>query len=258
MTGLRPATLARATRAAAALLTSVPIGGFPFDRKEWSWAPAMFPLVGGVIGLVLWGVWSFMAGPVGPLGAAAVTVVVGVMLTGAFHEDGLADTADALGGAHNRDRLLDIMKDPRVGTYGATALVASILLRTVFLADTPPYALGALIMTHSLGRAVPVALMACLPYVTDPDVSRSSNVARVHTGQLVVCLGIALTVVLGLARVRLIPGSMAATVLIVATAVGALTYFVYRRRVGGVTGDLLGGSEQLTEIAVLGTVAWLG
>src|SRR5262245_43674495 len=100
----------RGVRAAALFLTRIPLGGSKLRAEDWSWAPAHFPVVGAGIGIVLAGFWHAVT-RVGPLPAAAVVVAISLLITGAFHEDGLADTADALGGSHDRERALLILKD---------------------------------------------------------------------------------------------------------------------------------------------------
>jgi len=123
----------RGVRAAFVFLTRLPLGGHPYSAADRAWSAAHFPLVGVVVGgltalalRLLWGV--------GPIAAVLLAFGVQLLITGAFHEDGLADTADALGGASTRERALEILKDSRVGTFGASALVISIVGRAALLA----------------------------------------------------------------------------------------------------------------------------
>jgi adenosylcobinamide-GDP ribazoletransferase len=167
----------RAIRAATVFLTRVPVGGFPFSDEEWKWAPSCFPVVGLAVGGLLVAVHAGLA-PLGPWPAAILTVTAGLLVTGAFHEDGLADSADALGGAtHAPERLLEILKDSRVGTFGASALFLSLLVRIALLVSLGPDGGLGLILCHALARVGPVGLIARVPYVTDPARARSSGVA---------------------------------------------------------------------------------
>src|SRR5438045_786510 len=115
-----PGTVVRGLRAAIVFLTRVPAGGFPYREPEWRWAPAWFPLVGAGVGAVAGGV-AWLAAGAGSLVAGALAVIASLLVTGAFHEDGLADTADALGGAYDREKLFAILKDSRIGSFGGAA-----------------------------------------------------------------------------------------------------------------------------------------
>ena len=176
-------TALRGARAAFVFMTRVPVGGFPYKLEEWRWAPAWFPLVGLVLGAVCAGVWGLVA-PLGSWVGAMTVLVVSILLTGAFHEDGLADTADALGGAHQRPKVFAILKDSRVGAFGALALAVSIAFRLVLLAQLGGGGAGpaALLLSHCLARLGPVWLMVALPYVTDAE-AKSGQVARTGAAQ---------------------------------------------------------------------------
>jgi len=114
-------TALRGLPAAFGFLTRLPVGGFPFSPDELRWSSAHFPLVGAVLGAALAAVMMLSA-RAGTVVAATLAVSAGMLLTGAFHEDGLADTADALGGATDRDKLFVILRDSRIGSFGAAAL----------------------------------------------------------------------------------------------------------------------------------------
>lgn len=244
----------RGLRAATVLLTRFPIGGFPFTRDEWRWASAAYPVVGAGIGVLLSGVW-WIARPLGPLSSALVVYMVSLLITGALHEDGLADSADALGGATTRDTLFAILKDSRAGTYGVLALVLSLGLRCTLLARLDSAVAAGLVLSQSLARLGPVYLMAALPYVT-PDGSRSSGV--VHTGPAQVLLAsaiglAALAVCMVISGVTIREGlGIVVGLAIVTAGCGRL----FSRRAGGITGDFLGATEQLGEVVVLAAMAF--
>jgi adenosylcobinamide-GDP ribazoletransferase len=226
------------------------VGGFPYSAADFAWAPAHFPFVGLVVGacgaLVLWATT-----PLGALLASALAVTTTVWLTGAFHEDGLADTSDALGGAHGPKRILDILKDSRIGAYGAIALVLSLLLRVSVLCELGSRAVLLLPLAHVLARTGPVWLMASLPYVSGPD-AKGGSVARggkwpqamVATAWSAVLCALAYRAGwLSLRELAL----AAATCAVCALWLGRK----FKRRAGGLTGDFLGALEQVTEICVL-------
>ena len=243
-------TALRGARAAFVFMTRVPVGGFPYSATEWRWASAWFPLVGLAVGGVCAAVWG-LAAPLGPWVAAMSVLVASILLTGAFHEDGLADTADALGGAYDRAKIFVILKDSRVGAFGALALVISVAFRLVLLAQLGGIAPAALLLAHCLARVGPVWLMVAMPYVSDAA-AKSRQVTRAGAAQGV------LATVIGVASAGSIVvagGAIGATAALAAMALAtALCGWRFRERAGGVTGDFLGAAEQVNEIVILITV----
>ncbi|MBI1416559.1 MAG: adenosylcobinamide-GDP ribazoletransferase [Limimaricola sp.] len=213
----------------------------------WAW-----PLAGLVVGAL-----AALAGRVtlvlGLPAAIAATVVLAasVILTGAMHEDGLADTADGLWGGWTPERRLEIMKDSRIGTYGVLALVLSALLRWQALnALIAAGALWAPVMAAALLARVPMAaLMAALPNARAGGLSAQVGRPRAATAAAGALLALALS--LGLIGLQTVPALLAMAV--AAVLVGG----VARARIGGQTGDILGAAEQLAETAVLLTLVAL-
>ena len=129
----------RGFRCAIIFLTRVPVGGDGYQDADWRWSTAWFPAVGALIGMILGGVWWVCTPALTPWVIAGLILSISLLLTGGFHEDGLADTADGLGGGYTTDRVLTILKDSRVGAFGAMALFCALILRVslwVELADT--------------------------------------------------------------------------------------------------------------------------
>ena len=245
----------RGIRAAFVFLTRLPLGGFPYSVADWVWASAHFPLVGFALGAAL-GALDLLLQPLGPLAAAVLILGISMMLTGAFHEDGLADTADALGGARDRVRVLEILKDSRIGAFGAAALAFSLLARAALLARLGALAPLSLPLAMCAARTAPTWLLLAMPYTSAPETARSQPVARTGIWQTAVAtawLGGACALALRLGVTS--PARLAALIAVLA-ATAALTGHRYARRLGGVTGDFLGATEQLTEIAVLAALAW--
>jgi adenosylcobinamide-GDP ribazoletransferase len=170
------------------------------------------------------------------------------LLTGAFHEDGLADTADALGGAYDRDRLFAILKDSRIGSFGAAALVMSLVLRVCLLARLGPAAPLALVMVGAASRVPPVWLMAALPYVTTGD-ARSRPLTRGGAAQAVMATALAAGL-LGAVHTALSPVAVLAMVAVSLAAV-LLCGWRFHARAGGITGDFLGATQQVSEAGLL-------
>lgn len=209
-----------------------------------------FTVVGAAIGAVVGGVAAGLGHLVPASVAAAVAVMFGVMLTGALHEDGLADTADALGGWTPEQRRA-ILKDSRHGSYGVAAIVGSIVVRILCVASLgPAAAFGGLVAAHTLARGAAVAVMGTAR--PTPTVGLGADYARdVSPGRA------ALGVVAGFALATLAVGWWAVP-LAVAAGVGALAVdVVAQRSFGGVSGDILGAIEQAAECLVLVVVSGL-
>ncbi|SEF14688.1 adenosylcobinamide-GDP ribazoletransferase [Jiangella alba] len=194
-------------------------------------------------------------GLAGPLVGAVAAVLVTVIVTGALHEDGLADTADGLWGGATRERRLEIMRDSRLGTYGALALAGDLLLRVALLAtvgagsDAFADVARLLVAGHVIGRAAPLVLAAWLPPArTDGQGRRLGRLGVVDS------LVAAATVLV----VAVLTAGWWAPVLLAAAAVPVLGLRrAARRRIGGVTGDVLGAAVALTTLAVAIAVAAL-
>ena len=161
---------------AVSFLTRVPTGTGARPAEELARFVPWFPVVGAGVGLAVAGVYAGALQLLPPLPAAAVAVVAGVCLTGAFHEDGLGDTADAFAGGWDRDSTLRILQDPRLGTFGVLAVAASLLLRVAAVAAlAPAAALAALPAAHALSRAGAVATMAALPVASGTGLGATST-----------------------------------------------------------------------------------
>jgi adenosylcobinamide-GDP ribazoletransferase len=213
------------------------------DLAQASWA---IPLAGALVG-VLGALAYAIAGRFGipPLPAAAIAVAATLLVTGALHEDGLADTADGLGGGGTAERKLEIMRDSAIGSYGTAALVLSILLRTAALASlAPTAAMLALIGAHAGARAILPAFMWLVPRARADGLSAATGDIPSTSALLAAALGaVILVLTLGVSV-----GVHAALCLIVAMIAVA---WLALHHLGGQTGDILGALEQVGEIVVL-------
>jgi len=245
----------RGLRAAFVFFTRLPVGGFPYRTADWKWAPAHAPFVGLVLGGVL-GQLERVLLPLGPLSAAVLVIGVSLLLTGAFHEDGLADTSDALGGGYNVERVHLILKDSRIGTFGGAALVISIAGRAALLAQLGESVIWAFPLIFCAARVGPVWLMAGLPYVTAEQGAKSRDLTRAGLSQAVVASAWFVLVSVALVRTGLLAPERVITLAAALICVTALTGWRYWVRAHGVTGDFLGATEQLCELAALAVLAW--
>lgn len=171
-----------------------------------------------------------------------------LLLTGAFHEDGLADTADGFGGAFAREKKLAIMKDSRIGTYGASALVMALIGKYLLLSENNDIII-ALLIAYPLSRATAVSLIADMQYVTDNDTSKSKPLAnRLSKFDLSILLLTALPALLFLSPTH------AAVLLTALITVRLLAKWYLNQQIGGYTGDTLGAVQQVSELTIYGTL----
>jgi len=240
-------------------LTRVPVPAWVGYEPHWlNRSVRHFPLVGAGVGVVGAAV-AVAAAQLWPAPVAATLAVAATMwLTACFHEDGLADTFDALLGATSRDRALTIMKDSRIGTYGAAALGLGLLLRVGLLAEMLRHDVGlaatCCVAGHAAGRACAVALMAVLPYGGDDAHAKAKPLARevrASDAAWAVAVGLAALCLLGSVSGGLADAARA----VAAAGIGLLALLALmrawlRRRLGGYTGDTLGACQQLSEIVV--------
>lgn len=219
---------------------------------------AYYPAVGWVVGCV--GALAIVLahgflpeGPLGVLIAACISTAVTVWLTGAFHEDGLADTADGLGGHVARERSLQIMKDSRIGTYGTVTLGLALVLKVLLLALLAQggiwAAASALLAAHALSRLAPLVVIRTMPYVSDPDQAKSKPLAESLSGkEFRVAFWWSVPALLLLAQAH----GLASLIVAVVLWGLALAYMLrlLRRRLQGFTGDTLGATQQICELAL--------
>ena len=225
-----------------------------------------FPLVGACVGLWAAAVLhaALLLWP--PLVASVLSLAATVWVTGALHEDGLADTFDALGGAVDRERALAIMKDSRIGSYGAFAVVLACLLKVAVVATLASareigWAAAALVWSHTVSRAAPAWIASRLPYAGSEEASKTQALAKgMDSSSFCIGLGwVALASVCTTAMSQAQQQSRAAVcvlaALLASVAVTACCWRWLHRRLGGYTGDALGATQQLVELASL--LAWL-
>jgi adenosylcobinamide-GDP ribazoletransferase len=234
-----------AAAAALQFLTRIPVGPLPWSDDLLGRSALFFPVVGAVVGggaaIVNWLAQQRLNDS---LRAVAVLAFL-VMITGGLHEDALADVADGLGGRHTREKSLAIMRDSRIGSFGATALGLALLARYALIASLPPGRAGAtLIGAHVLCRWTALPLAAYLPPARGNDGQGASF--GLHVPHYAVLGGTVIAAVLTaslLGKASLLP-------LLVAAALVVVSGWYYRHRLGGITGDCLGAANQVTEIAI--------
>jgi adenosylcobinamide-GDP ribazoletransferase len=249
-----PAASVRAAAAAVAFLTRIPVGRIvAVERKDVERGGIVFPAVGACLGAVAALAAVGLHERLSATLSAALGVALVVALTGAFHVDALADTVDGLG-AVSRERALEIMRDSRIGGFGATAIALDLVVRTAALAQLldGPHAVASFVAAGALARAAALALAATLAYA-QPEPGRGSVFASglpraTATGAVLLAAAIAV-------GVRGLDGAV-----LVGAAVGltVLLGLAFRSWLGGVTGDALGATTEATETLTLVAAAALG
>jgi adenosylcobinamide-GDP ribazoletransferase len=232
---------------AIGLLTRLPMP-HPASTTPDSMARAQraFPLVGALIGLVVGLIDRGLLGMGIPaLAAAALALGASAALTGALHEDGLADVGDGFGGGRDRAAKLSIMRDSRIGTYGVIVLLVGFSARLSALASLPVAAIiPALVVAHTLARAAIPVLAANMPFAREDGLGKSAG--RPDMASSVTAVGVAVVVAL-----LCLPAKAALLAVVVTIAAAAAMAALAWRQIGGVTGDVFGAAEQVVEAAVL-------
>ncbi len=246
---------------AVQFFTRIPVTGRLADWVGYS--PAMlrasaahFPGIGWLAALLSTGVyaalhWALAPNPLTPAVAAVFCTIATVLMTGGFHEDGLADVADGLGGSADRERALDIMKDSRIGAFGAMALVLALLAKLSLLALLGAHSLlaavAALVGAHVLSRFWPLLIVRSLPHVGDTARSKSKPLADQISGGALLSAFLWCFMPLALVYQAQSAIYFIASVLCSALATAWMARW-FARRLQGFTGDCLGATQQVSEI----------
>lgn len=226
-------------RVAGMLFTRLPMGRVervvPMGDTGWAW-----PVIGLLTGLIA-GLVAFACADLPELVAGGFAVAAGLLVTGAMHEDGLADCADGFGGGSDRVRKLEIMRDSRLGTYGAAALCLALVTKLALIGALGEDALWALIATGAASRGFLPALQGMLPQAREIGLGAQAA----GTGGS----GALIAGVIGTVALLVVTGSVAALALLIAAQ--AAVAWIAKRQIGGVTGDVLGAAQVLGELAAL-------
>jgi adenosylcobinamide-GDP ribazoletransferase len=235
--------------AALRFFTRLPVPAWVgHSAEQLNHAARYFPAVGLIVGAIGAAVTLAALAIWPPAIAVLLGMAATLLATGAFHEDGLADTIDGFGGGWTREQVLTIMKDSRIGSYGAIGIGLALLTKYTALTELtvlpgPTFA-AALIAGHAVSRFASTTLIYFLDYARDDDSAKSKPLAtRMGKGEL------ALAALCSLAPCALLPLPQVAVALGLVALVTWLAARRFVRRIGGYTGDCLGATQQLTEIA---------
>jgi len=208
-----------------------------------------FSLVGLVVGILLVLSYCLFSSFLPLTVTILLTMIFSLLLTGAFHEDGLADMADGIGGAFSVDKRLTIMKDSRIGTYGAVTLLMALLLKFALLIELAKqdsnHLLHAIILGAGLSRAVAGSLISAMPYVSDSEQSKSKPLAQAQSSkELIILLAI------GAVPLIFYSASVIFYLLMVLIVFRVLFKKWLMTKIGGFTGDCLGAAQQIAELLI--------
>lgn len=252
---------------AVGFFTRIPVPSFAnFEQQELNHAAKYFPLVGIIVGMI--GALVFvLAARIFPTGIAVLlSMVATIYVTGAFHEDGMADSIDGIGGGWDRERIITIMQDSRLGTYGALALFLMVFAKFQVLNALPVHSLAyILIAAHALSRLCAVYVMATLSYAkADGKAKPLATVVQLKDLAMATIFGLLPLVLLYWYLLADITGVRDVIIFTLSWLISVgLIWFWWRNKIkrwlGGYTGDCLGAMQQMTELAFyLGVLAYFG
>lgn len=232
----------RTLLSAIRILTVVPFPGR--DAGYSASALPWFPVVGAALGGTCWAL-ATATGSGWPEGTAIASVILATLLTGGLHLDGLADTADGLGGSRDRETTLAIMKDSRTGAFGAIAITLALIAKTVATARLiTSGGIVWLIAAAAISRFIQIDLMVRLPYAR-PEGTAAALARGARRSHWILGLATCSLIILPLCRM---PGAIA---LAAAFALSLTLGHWFRKRLGGITGDLLGAASEICETTIL-------
>ncbi len=220
-----------------------------FSVKLLNQANRYFSLVGIILGVILAFCFYLISSYFSITISVVLTMMISLLLTGAFHEDGLADMADGIGGSFEVGKRLVIMKDSRIGTYGAVTLFISLLLKFTLLVELAQYSvmsvIAALVLASALSRAVAASLISSMPYVSDENSSKSKPLASSQSGSELVTL-----LLIGIFPLFFYSIEIMVISLIVLFLFQRLFRLWLLEKISGFTGDCLGAAQQISELII--------
>jgi adenosylcobinamide-GDP ribazoletransferase len=231
---------------ALSFFSRIPIpSSTPYSSQRMNRAGRYFPLVGALLGLICASAHYLLDKVLAADVAVFLTMCFSLLLTGAFHEDGLADMADGVGGGMTVEKRLSIMKDSRLGTYGVTTLVMALLGKFLLLSNLAQWTslFMVWITAYTLSRSVAASLISALPYVSDADNSKSKPLASSQTKP-----ELAFIILCGVVPLIVWPWQVVGLLVLVAVLFRFTFKNWLKRRLGGFTGDCLGAAQQLMEL----------
>ncbi len=229
---------------ALGFLTRIPVPlSVDYSQEKLNQASRYFSLIGWLIGFLSAAIFS-LVNLVLPVDIAVLfSMLFSVLITGCFHEDGLADTCDGFGGGWKASDKLTIMKDSRLGTYGAVAIWFVLAIKFSLLSNLSNISL-ALIIAHPLSRCVSTLMIFLLPYVTETETSKVKPLAESHKK-----IDLKINLTIGLITLLLAPSDVFLLIIALISTV-ILLRLLFLKQINGFTGDTLGATQQISEVVI--------
>ena len=224
-----------------------------YSNEHLNRATTFFPLIGYIVAGFCYAVYAMAQSVLSVEVSVLISMVCGILLTGAFHEDGFADLCDGFGGGWSQSDILRIMKDSRLGTYGVIGLISILAIKWQLLVNLAPWVLISLLVAHSLSRGLAISLMVFLPYVQEDLQSKAKPIARRWHG-----IDLVIAWIFALIPLLFLPLCVALSIL--AIGIFNLTWIRpwFKTRLQGYTGDALGAAQQIQEVSIyIGLAAML-
>lgn len=215
-----------------------------YSPEKLNHASRYFTLVGWLLGLIVGGIYSVSQHFFSENISIWLCILFSLVLTGAFHEDGLADTADGLGGGFTREKKLSIMKDSRIGTYGACALLMALIGKFILLQATT-HTLMCLAIAYALSRTTAVSLLFSMPIASDPSTEKTKPMAQTQSPcdkRMLLLTALPVIFLLDWRSCLLLAGLL--------IGVHYLAKIYFQHHLQGVTGDCLGATQQVSELCI--------
>lgn len=215
-----------------------------YSPQALSASARYFTLVGAVVGLCMAATYLLLSPMLPPSVTILLVLIANLLLTGCFHQDGLADMADGFGGAFQVQRKLEIMKDSRLGTYGNCALLATLALQYSLLLELESV-VTALLIAQSVSRCVAASIIYDTPYAADPEASKTKPLATAMSG-----IDLAILLASAALFLLLLPLAVSFSIAVVLVLLRHLFRRYVCAQIGGYTGDCLGAAQQLSESSI--------
>ncbi|MFZ6759916.1 adenosylcobinamide-GDP ribazoletransferase [Undibacterium sp. Ji50W] len=238
--------------------TRIPIPAWVGFEADWlRQSSRYFPAIGWVVGAVCAGVYAGAAELWPHTVAVVLSTIAGILLTGAFHEDGFADVCDGFGGGMTPERVLDIMKDSRVGAYGAIGILLMLALKLALLISLPAQVtVPALLLAHPLSRLASCSLIWRMDYARHEGKAKPLAQEMRSDEFLIACLTVCLPAALLLVYFPFQPASLLTALVLIVLLTWRMAR-MFQRRINGFTGDCLGATQQVAEVGIyLGLLAF--
>ncbi len=216
-----------------------------YSSEHLNRASRYFPLIGIIVACLCYGAFYLFAQFLPMPLSLLISMVLGLLLTGAFHEDGFADLCDGFGGGFTQADILKIMKDSRLGTYGVSGLISILALKFLSLSYLFENLFISLLVAHSLSRAFAISLIKVLPYVSADALSKAKPI-----GQGLKKSDLCILWLITLVPLYYLPLTTSISLMIMGAIIFALTAHWFKHRLQGYTGDALGASQQIHEICI--------